>query len=189
MAAAGGGRWLAALLPVLLLTVTSAAAQTGTATSPAGTPSTTGQSQTQTFRSWSLDCLVPKTGAGQRVCFIHYEAPDKTDPGRIAARVVIRYGGTPRKLILILELPPNTTAANGISMAVDLSKPRSAPIQACMPKFCYGAVDFGPDFEAEAKAGQQMMLNFTAKDKGPQQVPVPLYGITSALDALDTTGS
>ena len=39
------------------------------------------------------------------------------------------------------------------------------------------------------KAGQQLMLSFTAKDKGTQQVPVPLYWISAALDALNKTGS
>jgi len=63
------------------------------------------------------------------------------------------------------------------------------PIQACMPKFCYSATEFSPDLQTQSKAGQQLMLGFTAKDKGPQQVPVPLYGITAALDALTKTGS
>lgn len=147
--------------------------------------------KTQTFKSWALDCLMPKTGpgAGKRACFIHYEAHDKTDPKQIAARAVIRYGGNPRRLILIFQLPPNTVQVPGISLAVDLGKPVSTSIQACLPKFCYGAMDLSPDLEAQAKAGQQLMLGFTAKDKGPQQVPVPLYGITAALDALAKTGS
>ena len=174
------------LLAALLISL-PAVAQTGAA-QPAAAPAA---GQTQTFKSWALDCLVPKTGpgAGKRACFIHYEAHDKTDPKQIAARAVIRYGGSPRKLTLIFELPPNTTAANGISLAVDLGKPVTMPIQACMPKFCYGATDFSVDLETQAKAGQQLILGFTAKDKGPQQVPVPLYGITAALDALTKTGS
>jgi invasion protein IalB len=164
-------------------------AQSGTGTTPPGAAPATGQ--TQTFRSWALDCLVPKTGpgAGKRACFIHYEAHDKADPRQIAARAVIRYGGNPRKLTLIFQLPPNTTQAPGISLVVDLGKPLATPIQACLPKFCYGALDLSPDLEAQAKAGHQLMLGFTAKDKGPQQVPVPLYGITAALDALNKTGS
>lgn len=174
-------------LLVALLNSLPAIAQTGAAQPPAAPAA----GQTQTFRSWALDCLVPKTGpgAGKRACFIHYEAHDKTDPKQIAARAVIRYGGNPRKLTLIFELPPNTTQASGISLTVDLGKPVNMPIQACMPKFCYGATDLSPDLETQAKAGQQLMLGFTAKDKGAQQVPVPLYGITAALDALNKTGS
>jgi invasion protein IalB len=181
------GAILAAILTALLLPFCPALAQTGGVTAPK--PVAPGQ--TQTFRSWALDCLVPKTGpgAGKRACFIHYEAHDKTDPKQIAARAVIRYGGNPRKLILILQLPPNTVQAPGISLAVDLGKPVATSIQACLPKFCYGAVDLSPDLETQAKAGQQLMLGFTARDKGPQQVPVPLYGITAALDALAKTGS
>jgi len=177
------GIWLSAAL----LNSQPAVAQTGTG-QPAAAPAA---GQTQTFRSWALDCLVPKTGpgAGKRACFIHYEAHDKTDPKQITARAVIRYGGNPRKLTLIFELPPNTTQASGISLTVDLGKPLNMPIQACMPKFCYGATDFSADLETQAKAGQQLMLGFTAKDKGSQQVPVPLYGITAALDALNKTGS
>jgi len=170
-----------------LLISLPAIAQTGAA-QPVAAPMV---GQTQTFRSWALDCLVPKTGpgAGKRACFIHYEAHDKTDPKQIAARAVIRYGGNPRKLTLILELPPNTTQASGISLTVDLAKPVAVPIQACMAKFCYGATDLSADLETQAKAGQQLMLGFTAKDKGAQQVPIPLYGITAALDALNKTGS
>jgi len=172
-----------------LLISLSAMAQTSTsAAQPAAAPA---PGQTQTFRAWALDCLVPKTGpgAGKRACFIHYEARDKTDPKQITARAVIRYGGNPRKLNLIFQLPPNTVQAAGISLTVDVGKPLTTPIQACLAKFCYGAVDLSPDLEAQAKAGQQLMLGFTAKDKGPQQVPVPLYGITAALQALDKTGS
>lgn len=186
-----GGLSAVVILGVLLLAALPdslpAIAQTGAAP-PAGTPQS---GQTQTFRAWALDCLVPKTGpgAGKRACFIHYEAHDKTDPKQITARAVIRYGGNPRKLTLIFELPPNTTQASGISLTVDLGKPVSMPIQACMPKFCYSATDFSPDLQTQSKAGQQLILGFTAKDKGPQQVPVPLYGITAALDALTKTGS
>jgi invasion protein IalB len=180
---------LGVFLLAALLNCLPAIAQTGTGT--AQPPAAPAAGQTQTFRSWALDCLVPKTGpgAGKRACFIHYEAHDKTDPKQITARAVIRYGGNPRKLTLIFELPPNTTQASGISLTVDLGKPVNMPIQACMPKFCYGATDLSPDLETEAKAGQQLVLGFTAKDKGPQQVPVPLYGITAALDALNKTGS
>jgi invasion protein IalB len=62
-------------------------------------------------------------------------------------------------------------------------------IQACLPKFCYGAIEMTNDLQGEAKAGQQMNLVFTAKDKGSQQVPVPLAGITAALVALAKSGS
>jgi invasion protein IalB len=189
MAGARSGRWPIALVSVLMFVASRGMAQTsgaGSAAPPAG-PSF----QTQTFKSWSLDCLMPKNGAGagKRVCFIHYEARDKANPAQIAARAVVRYGGNPRKPTLIVELPPNTVQTSGISFVVDLGKPHAAAIQSCMPKFCYGSYDLTPDLEAEAKAGQQMMLSFTAKDKGAQQVPVPLYGITAALDALDKTGS
>ena len=189
MAGERAAPWLIALVALPLLASPSARAQTNGGTAPAA-PSTSAF-QTQTFKAWSLDCVVPKTGpgAGKRACFIHVEAHDKANPTQIAARAVARYGGTPRKLSLIFELPPNTVPASGLSAVVDLGKPHTAPIQACMPKFCYGSFDLTPDFETEAKAGQQMMLSFTAKDKGAQQVPVPLYGITAALDALDKTGS
>ena len=181
----------AALVFAILLVATAALAQTGGTGSSASAPASAGQTATQTFKSWSLDCLMPKSGAGagKRVCFIHYEARDKANPGQIAARAVVRYSGNPRKPTLIVELPPNTVQTSGVSLVVDLGKPHAAAIQSCMPKFCYGAYDLTPDFEAEAKAGQQMMLSFAAKDKGAQQVPVPLYGITAALDALNKTGS
>jgi invasion protein IalB len=102
---------------------------------------------------------------------------------------VIRYGGNPRKLNLIFQLPPNTVQASGITLTVDVGKPVTTPIQACLTKFCYSAMDLSANLESQAKAGQQLVLSFTAKDKGPQQVPVPLYGITAALQALDKTGS
>lgn len=145
----------------------------------------------QTFKSWTLDCLVPKTGegAGKQVCFIHYEAHDKTDAAAIAARVVVRRGGADRKLALIIQLPPNSVQASGISLAIDASKPYPVPIQACLPKFCYGAIELTADLENGAKAGQQMNLGFAAKDKGAQQVIVPLAGITAALAALVKTGA
>ena len=165
-----------------------ALAQTGTGGAKPAAPAA---GQSQIFKSWALDCLAPKTGpgAGKRACFIHYEAHDRTDPKQIAARAVIRYGGNPRKLVLIFQLPPNTIPASGLSFVIDRGKPHPAPIQACVTKFCYGALEFSADLVAEAKAGQQLMLSFSAKDKGPQQVPVPLYGITAALDALNKTGS
>ena len=194
MVRSASGLLLAAVLLTVLATLPQAAAQTGGGTGQAGAPPAANQTQafpTQTFKSWALDCLVPKSGpgAGKRACFIHYEAHDKTDPRQIAARAVIRYGGNPRKVTLIFKLPPNTTGPSGISLVVDLGKPHAAPIQACLPKFCYASLDLSADLEAEAKAGQQLMLSFTAKDKGTQQVPVPLYGISAALDALNKTGS
>src|SRR5579859_5707141 len=57
---------LGACLSAVLLVSLSAAAQTGTsAAKPAPAAG-----QTQTFKSWALDCLVPKTGpgAGKRAC-------------------------------------------------------------------------------------------------------------------------
>jgi invasion protein IalB len=146
---------------------------------------------TQSFKDWALDCLVPKTGegAGKRVCFIHHEVHNHDDAKLIAARVVVRRAGPQQKLMLIIQLPPNTTQASGIMATVDINKPRPLAIQGCLPRFCYGAVEMTPDLEAEAKAGTQMVLAFAAKDKGPQQIAVPLTGITAALAALQKTGS
>jgi invasion protein IalB len=145
----------------------------------------------QTFKSWVLDCIVPKTGegAGKQVCFIHYEAHSKTDATGIAARVVVRRAGPERKLALIVQLPPNSVQASAMTMAIDANKAYPIAIQACLPKFCYGALEMTNDLQGEAKAGQQMNLSFTAKDKGVQQIVVPLAGITAALAALVKTGS
>ena len=153
-------------------------------------PAPAGTVATQTFKSWALDCLVPKTGegAGKQVCFIHHEARSKTDATAIAARIVVRRSGADRKLALIVQLPPNSVQANAISVAIDADKAHPMAIQACLPKFCYGAIEMTIDLQAEAKAGQQMNLAFTAKDKGPQQVSVPLSGITAALVALAKSG-
>jgi invasion protein IalB len=155
---------------------------------PGATP---GATPTQSFKDWALDCLVPKTGegAGKRVCFIHHEVHNHDDAKLISARVVIRRAGPQQKLMLIIQLPPNTTQASGILTTVDVNKPRPVAIQGCLPKFCYGAVEITPDLEAEARAGSQIVLGFAAKDKGPQQISVPLAGITAALVALQKTGS
>jgi invasion protein IalB len=163
------------------------AGQTGSSTTPQSPP----PFPTQTFKSWALDCLVPKNGVtiGKRVCFIHHEAKAPADPKLVAARTVIRHSGPDRKLFLIVELPPNTLQTDGISAVVDLAPARSIPIAGCIPKFCYGAIALTPDLESAAKAGQQMKLTFTARDKGSQTVPVPLSGITAALAALELTGS
>jgi invasion protein IalB len=153
-------------------------------------PVPAGAVPTQTFKSWALDCLVPKTGegAGKQVCFIHYEAHSKTDATAIAARVVVRRAGADRKLALIVQLPPNSVQASGVTVAIDANKAYPVAIQACLPKFCYGAIEMTNDIQGEAKAGQQLNLAFSAKDKGPQQVPVPLAGITAALAALEKSG-
>jgi len=154
-------------------------------------PAPSGAIATQTFKSWALDCRVPKTGegAGKQVCFIHHEARAATDATAIAARVVVRLTGTDRKLALIVQLPPNSVQASGISVAIDANKAFPMAIQACLPNFCYGAIEMTINLQGEAKVGQQMNLSFAAKDKGPQQVPVPLAGITAALAALARTGS
>ena len=168
-------------------------------TSGAATPQPPAPFPTQTFKSWSLDCLVPKSGTsgttagettgGKRICFIHHEARAAADPKLVAARTVIRHSGPDRKLLLIVELPPNTLQTDGISAVVDVAPARPIPISGCIPKFCYGAIELAPDLAAAVKAGQQMKLSFTARDKGPQTVPVPLSGITAALAALERTGS
>jgi invasion protein IalB len=146
---------------------------------------------TQTYKSWALDCIVPKTGegAGKQVCFIHHEARSNTDATAIMARVVVRRAGPDKKLALIVQLPPNSVQASGMSLGIDANKVYPIAIQACLPKFCYGAIEMTNDLQGEAKAGQQMNLVFSAKDKGSQQVPVPLAGITAALAALAKTGS
>jgi invasion protein IalB len=179
-------KWgIAALAGPMLAAVVAwpqtAESQTGTTAVPA----------TQAFKDWSLDCLVPKNGegAGKRVCFIHHEVRNKDNAKLIAARIVVRRAGPEHKLTLIIQLPPNSTQARGISASVDNGKPQPLAIQACLPKFCYGATEMTADLQAAAKAGQQMILGFSAGDKGPQQVPVPLNGITAALAALERTGS
>ena len=161
------------------------AAQTGTGSAPAA------PFPTQTFKSWALDCLVPKTGpsAGKRVCFIHHEVKVGADPKLVAARAVVRRSGPERKLILIIELPPNTVQAKGATAVIDTGAPLVISIAGCIPKFCYGAVELTPSLLAAAKAGQQMTLAFTPNDKAAQTVSVPLSGITAALAALEQTGS
>jgi invasion protein IalB len=146
---------------------------------------------TQTYKSWALDCIVPKSGegAGKQVCFIHHEARSKTDATAITARIVVRRAGPDKKLALIVQLPPNSVQASGVSVGIDANKVYPMAIQACLPKFCYGAIEMSTDLQGEAKAGQQMNLVFSAKDKGSQQVQVPLAGITAALAALAKTGS
>src|SRR5260370_40114073 len=115
---------------------------------------------------------------------MQYEAPSNTDAKAIAARIVVRRPGADRKLALIVQLPPNSVQANAISVAIDANKAHPMAIQACLPKFCYGAIEMTIDLQGEAKAGQQMNLTFTAKDRGPQQGSVPLTGVTAALGAL-----
>jgi invasion protein IalB len=167
------------------------------AVSPAGVlgqgntaPAPAGAIPTQSYKDWSLDCLVPTTGAGagKRVCFIHHEARSKTDATLIAARIVIRGAATGHKLILIVQLPPNTVQGSGFTFAIDAGKPEAVPIQACLPKFCYGAAEFTPVLQAAAKVGVQLILGFTAKSGGTQQVPVSLAGITAALAGLEKAG-
>jgi invasion protein IalB len=178
-----------ALGGVLLATIVAgmpAMAGAQSASAPAA-----GNPATQTFKDWALDCLVPKTGegAGKRVCFIHHEVHSAADPSAIAARLVMRRSGPDRKLALIVQLPPNSVQTSGLSLAIDAGNAYPIAIQACLPKFCYGATDLTAEIENGAKAGHQMNLVFTAKDKGPQQLVVPLSGITAALDALAKTGS
>ncbi|HKF61962.1 MAG TPA: invasion associated locus B family protein [Dongiaceae bacterium] len=146
---------------------------------------------TQTFKSWALDCLVPKAGpsAGKRVCFIHHEARPPTDPKHVAARAVIRHTGPDRKLVLIVELPPNTVQASGASAAIDTSPPVAIPLAGCIQQFCYGALELTPALQNAIKVGQQMTLGFTPKDYAKQSVAVPLAGVTAALAALEQTGS
>ncbi len=174
---------IAVLALAALVLPAVAESQTG-AVSGAATP-------TQTFKDWALDCIVPKSGegAGKQVCFIHHEARSSVDANQITARVVVRRAGPEKKLALIVQLPPNSVQASGISLAVDGNKAYPMAIQACLPKFCYGAIEMTIDLQGEAKAGQQMNLTFAAKDKGSQQVPIPLTGITAALAALAKTGS
>jgi invasion protein IalB len=171
----------APMLAVVMAWPQAAESQTGTTAVPA----------TQAFKEWSLDCLVPKNGegAGKRVCFIHHEVRNRENAKLIAARVVVRHAGPEHKLMLIMQLPPNSTQASGISVSVDNGKPQPVAIQACLQKFCYGATEMTADLQTAAKAGQQMLLGFSVADKGPQQVPVPLSGITAALAALERTGS
>jgi invasion protein IalB len=190
-----------------VLLVTPAQAQTGTGT--AGTTGTgavgTGSGTvaptaptvpgkvipTQTYKSWALDCLVPKTGpsAGQRVCFIHHEVKATADPKLVAGRVVIRRSGPDRKLAMIVELPPNTVQATGATAVIDGGPPLSMILSGCIPRFCYGAIELTPELQAAVKSGHEMTLTFTPKDKGPQTIAVPLAGITAALAALEQTGS
>jgi len=146
---------------------------------------------TQTYKSWAFDCIVPTSGegAGKQVCFIHHEAHSTSDATAIMARIVVRRAGPDKKLALIVQLPPNSVQASGLSVGIDANKAYPIAIQACLPKFCYGAIEMTNDLQGEAKAGQQMNLVFAAKDKGSQQVPVPLAGITAALAALTKSGS
>ena len=146
---------------------------------------------TQTFKSWALDCLVPKAGAnaGKRVCFIHHEARPPAAPKLVAARAVIRHTGPDRKLVLIVELPPNTVQASGASAAIDTSPPVAIPLAGCIQQFCYGALELTPALQNAIKVGQQMTLGFTPKDNAKQSVAVPLAGVTAALAALEQTGS
>ena len=192
----GGGRlaatmrrprdWAVAALfsAALLLGGAGASGQTGTP--PAPFP-------TQTFKSWALDCLIPKAGAnaGKRVCFVHHEARPPADPKLVAARAVVRYtgAGADRKLVLIVELPPNTVQGNGASATIDTGAPMAIPLAGCIKAFCYGALELTPALQTALKVGHQMTLGFTAQDHGLQAVPVPLAGITAALAALDQTGS
>jgi invasion protein IalB len=163
----------------------SAAAQTATGTPPAA------PFPTQTFKSWALDCLIPKAGAnaGKRVCFVHHEARPPADPKHVAARAVVRYTGPDRKLVLIIELPPNTVQGNGASAIIDTAAPLAIPLAGCIKQFCYGALDLTPALQTSLKMGHQMILGFTAQDLGSQTVAVPLAGITAALAALEQTGS
>ena len=179
-------RWpLAALIAGLLASMLPTAAHSQAAPVPGGTI------PTQTYKSWALDCIIPKSGegAGKQVCFIHHEARSKTDATAIMARVVVRRAGPDKKLALIVQLPPNSVQASGVSVGIDANKAYPMAIQACLPKFCYGAIEMTNDLQGEAKAGQQMNLVFSAKDKGSQQVSVPLAGITAALAALAKAGS
>jgi invasion protein IalB len=175
----------AALLAPLLAGLTfSGAASAQTAGTPPVFP-------TQTFKSWALDCLLPKAGpsAGKRVCFIHHEARPPADPKHVAARAVIRHTGPDRKLVLIVELPPNTVQASGASAAIDTSPPMAIPLAGCIEQFCYGALELTPALQNAIKVGQQMTLGFTPKDYAKQSVVVPLAGVTAALAALEQTGS
>jgi invasion protein IalB len=168
----------------LALSLGGSAAWAQTGTAPAPFPS-------QAFKSWSLDCLVPKSGsnAGTRVCFIHHEARATADPKLIAARAVIRHAGADRKLMLIVEMPPNTVQANGATVAIDGGTPEPVAIAGCIPQFCYGALELTPALQTALKVGHDMAVGFTPKDHPPVTVPVPLAGVTAALAALEQTGS
>lgn len=176
--------FLRVLAAVLLLASGGAAAMAQTGTAPAPFP-------TQVFKSWALDCLIPKSGsnAGTRVCFIHHEARAPADPKLVAARAVIRRAGPERTLSLILQLPPNTVQANGATVAIDGGTPWPLAINGCIPQFCYGYLALTPALQDALKIGHDMAVGFTPKDHAAVIIPVPLAGVTAALAALEQTGS
>jgi invasion protein IalB len=176
--------YLRALAGGLVLALGGAGAWAQTGMAPAPFPS-------QAFKSWALDCLIPKTGsnAGTRVCFIHHEAKAPADPKLIAARAVIRHAGAEHKLMLIVELPPNTVQASGATVAIDGGTPELVPIAGCIPQFCYGALELTPALQTTIKVGHDMAIGFTPKDHPALTVGVPLAGVTAALAALEQTGS
>ncbi|HXZ45653.1 MAG TPA: hypothetical protein VEH02_02865, partial [Pseudolabrys sp.] len=85
-------KFFAGFLLCLPLTILAAPAmgQSGSTTTPPKPIAT------QTFKEWTLDCIVPKTGeaAGKQVCFIHHESRSAVDATQITARVVVRRAGT-----------------------------------------------------------------------------------------------
>jgi invasion protein IalB len=132
---------------------------------------------------WSKQCA--RDGAAREICYVEQYAiamPGNT----VLLNVSMAFTGQGGRARLIMTAPLGVQLIPGLVMTIDAGKPVTLPFESCHAGGCRTIVELDEQSLDQIRRGANMTVRFISADSKAHDIPVPLKGLSAALQQLQS---
>lgn len=129
--------------------------------------------------AWTKICTEEKK-TNNKVCLITQEIRSAT--GQFLASVAVREINGPEKQTVVVSVPPGMLLQPGMRLQIDDHEEREVKYGICFPKYCYSELAIKPEFIAEMKAGEKLVVTTFSQQGKAIGFELTLAGFTASYD-------
>lgn len=138
--------------------------------------------ETRKFGSWTARC-EPTRGTVEGGCFL-YQNLVLREGGQRVLQFAAGYAEGSATPIALVSLPLGISLPPGVWMRVDDGERTQVMVERCEPAGCRAGLPLGSELLGQLRTGTRLTVTFHDTQRKPIDMPLPLEGFQSGLEAL-----
>ena len=134
------------------------------------------------FGPWTARCETTQ-GKVEGGCFLYQNLVLRTGGQRVL-QFAVGYAQGSNTPIALVSLPLGISLPPGVWLRVDAGERVQVMVERCEPAGCRAGMPLGPSLLEALRTGKRLTVTFYDTERKPIEVPLPLDGFQSGLDAL-----